>query len=115
MSALQDGYGGYLLLIAIGFLVHEPWRWLGLFLGRNLSADSEIFHWVRGVATALVAGLVLRLILFPAGALATASLTMRLTAFAAAVLIFFLARRSMGFGVSAGALCLMLGQTFKPF
>jgi branched-subunit amino acid transport protein len=115
MSALQDGYGGYLLLILIGFLVHEPWRWLGLFLGRNLSTDSEIFHWVRAVATALVAGLVIRLILFPAGALVGVSLAMRLTAFAAAIIAFFLAKRSMGLGVAAGALCLMLGQTFKPF
>ena len=115
MSGLGSGWGTAALIVAIALLAHEPWRWLGLFPGRNLSTDSEIFHWVRAVATALVAGLVIRLILFPAGALVGVSLAMRLTAFAAAIIAFFLAKRSMGLGVAAGALCLMLGQTFKPF
>jgi Branched-chain amino acid transport protein (AzlD) len=80
MTVLNDGYGGYLILLVIALTVHEPWRWLGLFLGRNVSIDGEVFRWVRAVATALVAGLVMRLIVFPAGALADIPITVRLIA-----------------------------------
>ena len=49
----------YLVLILVGFLPSEVWRWLGIVLGRGLDEESEILLWVRGVATALVAGAML--------------------------------------------------------
>jgi hypothetical protein len=107
MSALDDGFGGYLVLALVGFLVHEPWRWLGLVLGRNLTVDSEAFLWVKAVASALVAGLVFRLLLFPVGALADVSFAIRLLGFLAGVAAFVAFRRSMGLGVAAGALTLV--------
>lgn len=113
MSALDDGYGGYLVLALVGFAVHEPWRWLGLVLGRNLTIDSEAFLWVKAVASALVAGLVFRLLLYPVGALAEVSFTIRLIGFLAGTAAFLVFRRSMGLGVAAGALtlvaCLQMG------
>ena len=33
MALLDDGFGGYLVLFAAGFLVTEVWRWLGLLVG----------------------------------------------------------------------------------
>src|SRR5205085_1340621 len=81
MAALDDGFGGYLALFAAGFLVTEVWRWLGLLVGSRLDVAGEVFQWVRAVATALVAGMVTRMLLFPAGALADVPLTVRLIAF----------------------------------
>lgn len=107
MTPLDDGTGGWLLLVLAGVLVHEPWRWLGLLLGRTVPADSEAFRWVRAVATALVAGLVMRLVLFPAGALATVTLGVRLAAFAAGLVAFIAFGRSLGIGVAASALVLI--------
>lgn len=99
----EDGFGGYLTLALIMLLAHEPWRWLGLLLGRNLSVDSSLFIWVRAVSTALVAGLVMRLLLFPAGALADVPLAWRLLAGMAGVAAFFAAGRSLAVGVLVGA------------
>lgn len=110
MSALDDGYGGYLVLALVGFVVHEPWRWIGLVLGRNLTVDSEMFLWVRSVAAALIAGLVFRLMLFPVGALAAVSLPVRATALLFAALVFFATKRHMGFAVATGALSLVALQ-----
>jgi hypothetical protein len=110
MSALDDGYGGYLVLLLIAVIAHEPWRWLGLVLARNLSVDGEIFKWVRAVATALVAGLVMRLVLFPAGILASVPLYVRLGALAGAMLAFALTRRNLGVGIATGALLLVVGR-----
>ncbi len=107
MTALDDGYGGYLVLAIAGTLMTQIWRWLGYFAGRNISADSEIFLWVRAVATALVAGLVTRMLVFPAGALAMVPPSHRALAFAAGIAVFFAARRHVGLGVLGGVLALI--------
>jgi branched-subunit amino acid transport protein len=107
MNLLDDGFGGYLVLLLIAVLAHEPWRWLGLILARNLTADSEIFIWVRAVATALVAGLVMRLVVFPAGALGDVPLPLRLIALVGAIAVFFATRRNLGVGIVSGAALLV--------
>jgi hypothetical protein len=67
----------YLALILVGFLPNEIWRVLGLLLARGLSEDSEIVVWSRAMATAILAGVIAKLILFPGGALATIPLRAR--------------------------------------
>ena len=84
------------------------WRWLGVRLSGNLDLDGPLFEWVSCVAYAVLAGLVARMILLPAGPLQDAALWVRLTATAAALAVFFLARQRLLLGVSAGALTLIL-------
>lgn len=110
MSVLNDGFGGYLVILAAGFLVHEPWRWLGYALGTGIDADSEIFRWVRAVATALVAGLVMRIVVFPPGVLAGVPAWLRLAAFAAGIAIFYASRRNLGVGILGGAAVMVVVQ-----
>ena len=90
-------------------LVHEPWRWLGLVLGRNISIDSELFIWVRAVATTLVAGLVMRLVFFPAGGIGAIPLGIRLLAVAIGLGVFFLLGKRLALGILAGSLTLLAG------
>lgn len=99
----------YVALVLLGFLPSEIWRWLGIMLGRGLDEDSEIILWVRGVATALVAGVVARIVLFPPGALARVPLEVRLTAIACGFLAFYFARRSPFIGVLVGEAVLIAG------
>ncbi|MCH9806623.1 MAG: AzlD domain-containing protein [Alphaproteobacteria bacterium] len=101
---------GLLTLALVAIIAHEPFRWLGLYLGHGLEADSEIFVWVRAVATALVAGLVTRLVMFPVGALEGVALWMRLGALASGIAIFFIRGRHLGAGVSGGAAVLLIFQ-----
>ena len=109
MSGLGSGWGTAALIVAIALLAHEPWRWLGLYVGRDLDIDGALFRWVRAVATAMVAGLVMRLLIFPAGALADMPLALRLAAFSAGIAVFYAARRNLAAGVVGGALALVLG------
>ncbi|MEO1205611.1 MAG: AzlD domain-containing protein [Pseudomonadota bacterium] len=101
---------GLLAILAIALFVHEPWRWLGLYVGNSLPAGSEVFEVVRFMATALVAGLVMRLVLFPAGALENVGLAVRLTALIAGIALFFAFRRHLGIGVFGAAAVLVAGQ-----
>jgi hypothetical protein len=99
----------YLLLILVGFLPNEVWRWLGVIASRGLDEDSEVVVWVRAVATAILAGVIARLIIFAPGALASVPLGVRLLAITVGFLAFVLARRSAVVGVAAGEAVLVLG------
>jgi hypothetical protein len=110
MRFLADGYGGYLTIILAGFLATEVWRWLGVAVGSRLDISGAPFLWVRAVATALVSGLVTRMLFFPTGALLQVPLALRLGALTAGVLLYVLLRRNVAAGVGAAALLLMVVQ-----
>jgi branched-subunit amino acid transport protein len=110
MSILQDGFGGYLALFVAGYLATELWRWLGMIVGARLDLGGAPFEWVRAVATALVAGLVARMVIFPAGALANVSMAVRLGAFAGGIALYFGLRRNLAAGVVGGAALLIAAQ-----
>lgn len=111
MSGLGDGWTTAAIIVVIAAVAHEPWRWLGLYIGRDLDIDGELFRWVKAVATAMVAGLVMRLLVFPAGALAALPLSLRAVAFAAGIAVFFAAGRSLIAGVAGGTAVLLAGHT----
>jgi hypothetical protein len=108
MSGLAD-IGPYLALVLVGFLPNEMWRWLGLVFARGLDEESQIVLWVRAVATAILAGVVAKLILFPAGALTTVPMAVRVTAAVCGLAVFLLTRRSVFAGVLTGEVVLIAG------
>jgi hypothetical protein len=108
MSSLP-GLAPYLVLIAAGFLPNEIWRMLGIVVAHGLDESSELVVWVRAVATALLAGVVAKVILFPPGGLADVRLAIRLSAMAVGFVAFLLLRRSVLAGVLAGEAALILG------
>ncbi len=85
----------YLALIIFAVLPTEIWRWLAVVFARGLDADSALLDWVRAVATALLAGIVAKLIVSPPGVLAQAPILVRIGALAAAVAVMALSRRRM--------------------
>jgi len=111
-AMMQTGWLGYLAIFVAGILMTEPWRWAGVRLSRDLDIDSEIFRWVRAVSTALVAGLVARLIVFPIGQLDAVPLVIRLAAFAGGMVIYLASRRNLALGVTGGTAVLLAGAYF---
>ncbi len=109
MSAFTD-LAPYGLLILVGFLPNEVWRIVGLVLARSIDEDSEILIWVRAVATAIMTGVVGKLIVFAPGALAHVPLWVRLGAAALAMAAFFLLRRSVLAAVTVGTGTIALGM-----
>lgn len=77
------------------------WRGLGVAVATRVDDGSPAFRFVKAVATALIAGLVARLVLFPAGALAATPLELRLGAMAAGALAYAVAGRSVLLGIVA--------------
>lgn len=109
MNAAMADLWPYLLLILAGYLPNEIWRLLGLVLARGLNEDSEIVVWSRGVATAILAGVIAKLILFPSGELAAMPLAVRVIAAACGFAAFLAIRRSLLAGVAVAEAVLILG------
>ncbi len=103
------GLWPYLLLVLVGFLPNEVWRLLGLVLARGLNEDSEIVVWSRAVATAIIAGVIAKLIIFSSGSLSGIPLAVRVTAAACGFLAFLAIKRSVFVGVLVGEAALLLG------
>jgi branched-subunit amino acid transport protein len=99
----------YLVLILVGFLPNEIWRALGLVLVRGLNEDSEIVVWSRAVATAILAAVIGKLILFPSGTLDNIPLAVRIAAAACGLVAFIGIKRSVFAAVLAGEAMLLLG------
>jgi hypothetical protein len=112
MKAAFVDLGPYVVLILIGFLPNEVWRVVGLLTSRGLHEHSQLVVWSRTVATALLAGVVAKLILFSSGELAGIPLTVRLGATVLGFAAFMTFRRSVFAGVAVGEAVLLLGGYF---
>lgn len=99
----------YVMIIVAGWLATDVWRWLGVVAGGHLREDGELLIWVRCVATALVAGVISKLILFPTGVLETSPLWLRLLAAGCGFAAFFASRQKVVVGVLAGEIVLIGG------
>ena len=107
----------YLFIILAGSLPTNIWRWLGVNFAGRLRDDSEWILLARAVANALVAGVIMRLILFPSGALVSIPIWIRLVAVGFAVGLYFGLIRNLFLAVLTGgasliALSLLFGIAF---
>jgi hypothetical protein len=109
-----EGLWPYLILILVGFLPNEVWRMLGVVASHGIDEGSELVVWVRAVATAILTGVVAKLIVFAPGALATVPLSVRLAAAAAGMTAFFVLKRSVLAGVLVGMLGILVGVWAVP-
>jgi branched-subunit amino acid transport protein len=106
---LGDWYALTVLVLA-GFLPNEVWRMLGLWLGGGVDEGSELLVWVRAVATAILAGVIAQILVFPPGALASVPGSLRYGAVAAGLAVFIMTRRSIFAGVVCGEVVMLAGK-----
>ncbi|GLK68244.1 AzlD domain-containing protein [Hansschlegelia plantiphila] len=99
-----------LLAVLAAFAANEVWRVLGAVLSARLDENSALFSWVKMVATALVAGLVAKLVLSPTGGFALAPLWLRLGSVGVGVAVYAAGRRSLALGVGAAEVVLIAGM-----
>ena len=106
---LTEALWPYLVIGIAGWLATDIWRFVGVALSARVEETGEVFIWVKAVATALVAGVIARLILFPAEPLAALPLALRLAAATLGFAAFWVARRNVVAGVLVTELVLIGG------
>jgi len=109
---MSESLSTYVLILVAGSLPNYIWRFFGVIFAARLDEDSPVLRWVNAVATALIAALVARIIISPAGALADTAMTSRLLGMAAGVLVFFISKRKLGLAMAAAVAALLLAQSF---
>lgn len=95
------------LVVVAAALGTYLWRGLGVLLSGRIKVNSELFNWVACVAYAMVAGLISRIVIVPGGMLTQTALAERLIACVVAVAAYYLSRRNLLVGVSAGVAAIM--------
>jgi hypothetical protein len=99
---IEGALAPYLILIFVGFLPSEIWRFLSVFVARRIDENSQIFVYVRTVAAVLLVGIVGKLIFSPSGALSMVPLAARLASLGIGAAAFLVCRRSVLAAVFAG-------------
>jgi hypothetical protein len=85
----------YLVILVAGVLPNEVFRTAAVLLSRGIDEKSEIFNWIRIMATTLLAAVVSRLVYAPASALATVPIEVRIGSIAIGVAAYFGLRRAL--------------------
>ena len=68
-DAIDASWWPFVFILLAGWLPTDMWRFLGVYLAGEIRDDAEILVFVRTLATALVAGVIAKLVLYPDGAL----------------------------------------------
>lgn len=107
--AIDAWWWPFVFILVAGWLATDIWRFAGVFLGGRISEESDIIVLVRCVATALVAGVIANLIVFPTGALAETAVALRVGAAAFGFLTYLAVGKRMIVGILAGEAVLVAG------
>jgi len=95
------------LAITLAAVATYASRYLGALLSGKISTDSTIIDWITCVTYALLAGLVVRMIWMPIGALSTTPDWVRFCAAGIGLATFVISRKNIGLGVLAGSLTII--------
>ena len=114
---METQYNIYLLIFFLGCLPTVIWRFLGVYFAEKITEDSEVFIWVRAVATALIAALVMHIVIAPTGLLAQTALSSRVLALSAAVVVYAMMAPRFSYSLATSLVTLYILETsgFKLF
>jgi branched-subunit amino acid transport protein len=96
---------GYLLVAGAATYV---WRVLGVAASRQMAVESPLILWIKSVATALIAALVVRFVYAPSGLLLETAFASRAMALAAAVAGYYALGRRIEAGVGCAAVMFVI-------
>jgi len=92
-----------ILVITFAAIATYASRGLGTLLSGRLQAGDEIVEWITCVTYALMAGLIVRMIILPIGALTETPDWVRIASTVVGLIVFFMSRKNIGLGVLAGS------------
>ena len=108
-ASIEAWWWPYLFILLAAVVPTQMWKWLGVVAAGRLTEDMPVFHYVRAVATSLVAAVIAQLIIFPTGILAEAPLWLRIGAGAGGFVAMELGGRRGWVGIVGGEAILMVG------
>tara|TARA_Y100000590_G_scaffold248061_1_gene278770 strand:+ start:853 stop:1182 length:330 start_codon:yes stop_codon:yes gene_type:complete len=83
-------------------------RFLGVVSAEKMDIKSKIFRWFNCVAYAILAALIARMIIFPAGILSETSVYIRIIILGSMILLYFLTKKNLVYPTVLSAILLTI-------
>ena len=83
-------------------------RFLGVVSSEKIKETSKIFKWFNCIAYSVLAALIARMVVFPAGELAESGILIRLFVVAVSVVMFLFTKRNLVYPTVASAIMLAI-------
>ena len=83
-------------------------RFLGVISSEKIKETSKIFKWFNCIAYSVLAALITRMVVFPAGELVESDILIRLFVVAASVVMFLFTKRNLVYPTVASAIMLAI-------
>ena len=83
-------------------------RFLGVVSSEKIKETSKIFKWFNCIAYSVLAALIARMVIFPAGVLSESLILPRLIVIAAAILLFLITKKNLVYPTVLSAIILAL-------
>jgi len=87
-------------------------RFLGVVSSERIKETSKIFKWFNCIAYSILAALIARMVIFPAGELAESGILIRLFVVAVSVVIFLFTKKNLVYPTVLSAILLTLLSNF---
>ena len=97
-----------ILVILVTSLATYLSRFLGVISSEKMDVKSKIFRWFNCIAYAILAALIARMVIFPAGALAESSIIIRVFILGGSILLFFITKKNLVYPTVLSAIILAL-------
>ena len=105
---MSEMSGNIILVILVTSFATYLSRFLGVVSSEKIDAKSKIFRWFNCIAYSILAALIARIVIFPAGVLEEADLWIRLIVIIISIIIFIISKRNLVYPTVLSAILLAL-------
>ena len=109
---MSDMSTNIILVILVTSFATYLSRFLGVVSSEKIKETSKIFKWFNCIAYSVLAALIARMVIFPAGALAESGVFIRLFVVAVSVVIFLLTKKNLVYPTILSAILLSLLNSY---
>ena len=97
-----------ILVILVTSLATYLSRFLGVISSEKMDIKSKIFRWFNCIAYAILAALIARMIIFPAGVLSESAILIRIIVIIVAIILFLITKKNLVYPTVLSAILLAL-------
>ena len=105
---MSDMSSNIILVILVTSFATYLSRFLGVLSSEKIKETSKIFKWFNCIAYSVLAALIARMVVFPAGELAESGILIRLFVVVASVVMFLFTKRNLVYPTVASAIMLAI-------
>ena len=109
---MSEMFSNIILVILVTSFATYLSRFLGVVSSEKIKATSKIFKWFNCIAYSVLAALIARMIVFPAGELAESGILIRLFVVVASVVMFLFAKKNLVYPTVLSAILLSLLNSY---